>query len=249
MASNITFKITTAGWQAIASGTAKLSHVAVGTTRRSATGSEVALTSEVVRTPIISGGVEPISKVLRFSADIVAASNSSIYEVGVFTERGVLFAVASSNAAPFFTACSTTNFAASFSILLDEGNAANVTVVSNNSYNKPLATMEGHLSPQNPHSQYLDIPRFQHLLDTAIPIGYLYFSHSAINPKPLFDQLLGVSTNWRRVTGKIIVSTDDNDSFINTVGYAFGQKGMTTEAIGQRPSIYNLHTTHIWERI
>lgn len=248
MANAITFKITEAGRQALASGAVKLSHVAVGTTRRSATGSEVALTSEIVRTPIISGGVEPISNVLRFSADIVAASSGSVYEIGVITDSGVLFAVAASNSTPFFTVCSTTNFAASFGLLLTESEAAGVTVANNN-HNKPLAIMEGHLSPRNPHSQYLDVPRFQHLLDTAIPIGYLYFSHSDINPKPLFDELLGVPTNWRRVTGKIIVGTDDNDNFIDAVGDAFGQEGMTTEAIGQRPQVYPLHTTHLWERI
>ncbi|WP_394211137.1 hypothetical protein [Psychrobacter piscatorii] len=249
MADAILFKVTNAGKQALASGTVKLSHLAVGTARRSTTGSEVALTSEIVRTPIISGGVEPISNVLRFSADIVAASSGSVYEIGVMTDRGILFAVAASNSSPFFAVCSTSNFAASFGILLTESEAAGVTVISDNSQNKPLATMEGHLSPQNPHSQYLDIPRFQHLLDTAIPVGFLYASHSGINPKPLFDELLGISTTWRRVTGKIIVSTDDNDNFIDTIGDAFGQKGMTTEAISQRPQAYPLHTTHLWERI
>ncbi|MGP5192898.1 hypothetical protein ACTXJO_04570 [Psychrobacter celer] len=248
MAEAILFKITNAGKQALASGTVKLSHVAVGTTRRSATGSEVALTSEIARAPIISGGVEPISNVLRFSADITAASNGSVYEVGVFTDRGVLFAVAASNSTPFFTVCSTTNFAASFGILLTESEAAGVSVISDNNQNKPLAIMEGHLSPRNPHSQYLDIPRFQHLLDTAIPIGYLYFSHSDINPKPLFDQLLGIETYWRRVIGKTIVGTDDQDDFIKDLNFTLGQKGMTTDAINQQPHAYMLHTTHIWER-
>ncbi|WP_440464347.1 hypothetical protein [Psychrobacter sp. ASPA161_6] len=249
MVNAIVFEITNAGRQALASGAVKLSHVAVGAGRRSTTGSEVSLTNEVARAPIISGGVEPISHVLRFSADITATSNQSVFEVGVIAEGDLLFAIAGSNAMPFFTVCQTVDFAASFGISLSESDAAKVSVVSNNNYNKPLSVVENHLSPQNPHSQYLDTPRLQRLLDTALPIGYLYFSHSDINPKPLFDELLGVSTNWRRITGKIIVATDDSDGFIDTVGDTFGQKGMTTEAIGQRPQIYPLHTTHIWERI
>lgn len=248
MADAIIFKVTNAGKQALASGGAVLSHLAIGTGRHASTGDETQLVNEAARYAIISGGVEAISNVLRFSAEVFVSSAQSVFEVGVITDDGVLFAIASSNAAPFFTASPTQSLIASFGMLLTDSEAAGVTVASNN-HNKPLAIMEAHLSPQDPHSQYLDVPRLQHLLDTALPIGYLYHTHIDMNPKPLFDELLGVETEWRRITGKIIVGADSNDRFVGTPRFTLGQEGMTTEAIGQQPSIYPLHTTHIWERI
>lgn len=248
MADAIIFKVTNAGKQALASGGVMLSHLAIGTGRHASTGDETQLVSEAARYAIISGGVETISNVLRFSAEVFVSSNQSVFEVGVITDDGVLFAIASSNAAPFFAVSPTQSLMASFGMLLDDSEAAGVSVANNN-HNKPLAIMEGHLSTPNPHGQYLDILKMQHLLDTAIPIGYLYFSHSDIDPKPLFDELLGVETYWRRVKGKIIVGSDGNDKFVEVGGFTLGQEGMTTEATQQQPSMYKLHTTHIWERI
>lgn len=248
MADAIIFKVTNAGKQALASGGVMLSHLAIGTGRHASTGDETQLVNEAARYAIISGGVETISNVLRFSAEVFVSSAQSVFEVGVITDDGVLFAIAISNAAPFFTASPTQSLIASFGMLLTDSEAAGVTVASNN-HNKSLAMMEAHLSPQDPHSQYLDVPRLQLLLDTAIPIGYLHFSHSDINPKPFFDELIGIPTYWRRVTGKIIVGADSNDRFVEVASFTLGQEGMTTEAIDQRPSIYPLHATHIWERI
>jgi len=247
MADPITFIVTNAGKSALASGAVKLAYVALGSTKRVSSGSETALSNEVVRTPIISGGVEPISHVLRFSADTKTPNGHSIFEVGLITDRGILFAIASSNSTPFFSTSPTSNIATSFGMLLSESEAAGVSVISNASDNPALAVMESHLGDQYAHDQYLTVPRFQQLLDTMFPIGYFY--HSEANPKALFDELLGVSTQWRRVTGKIIVATDANDSFIDSPQITLGIEGMTTEAISQRPQAYPLHTSHIWERI
>ena len=90
--------------------------------------------------------------------------------------------------------------------------------------------------------------RFQFLLRTLIPYGYLYHTHTAVNPKPLFDELLGTDTQWRRIEGQTIVATDPDDTYISDIGIVLGQKGMTSLANAQRPNVYPLRTTHIFER-
>ena len=108
--------------------------------------------------------------------------------------------------------------------------------------------MQQHLASPDPHPQYLNEARFQLLLRTLIPYGYLYHTHDTTNPKPWFDELMGIETWWRRLTGKIITATDPNDTYINDFGIVLGQRGMTDLAIGQRPNVYPLQTTHIFER-
>lgn len=107
---------------------------------------------------------------------------------------------------------------------------------------------EGHLNALDPHSQYLNNNRFQMLAQMLVPIGYLYHSHLPINPKSLFDELLGIDTYWRRIVGRMMIATDSNNPFISDIGITVGQKGLTTAAGTAQPHIYPLQTTHIYER-
>lgn len=264
MANPILFTITNAGKQAL-SGNVTLSHVAAGTGKRAITGAETALANEVARAPVISGGVERQSNTLRFSTMMDVASQVAVYEVGLFTSTGVLFAVASTMGAVLFTISPIESFIGSFGLSLASLDSSRLAVVKAGNDSLALASMEKHLATLDPHPEYLDLShvtndampheqyvnktRMAALLDAVMPIGYLYFTHSDINPKPLFDALLGVDTAWRRVTGKIIVSTDSSDKFVESPRFMLGKRGATSEVIAQRPTMYKLHTTHIWERV
>ena len=263
MAKQIIFTITKAGKQALAAGNVKLSQVAIGEGRNTVTGNEVALSIEINSADIVSAGIEPSSEVLRFSAMLASTEAANVHEVGIKTSTGILFAVALSGNEPFFT-LNAGSFAASFGILLAGLDTARLSVQSNNTISAALTAIEGHLAAPNPHPQYLlnghladnnahpqyvSKVRFQALLGTIIPIGYLYHTHIDMNPKPLFDELLGVDTVWQRITGKVIVATDPADPFIESAQFNLGQKGMTTDPISQQPSAYPLQTTHVWERI
>lgn len=85
-------------------------------------------------------------------------------------------------------------------------------------------------------------------MQALVPMGYIYHSHEASNPKPKFDKLLGIETHWRRITGKVMVGTNPADPFIKDVGAVIGQKGMTTPAGSVRPNTYPLQATNIFER-
>ena len=263
MANPIIFTITKAGKQALAAGNVKLSKVAIGEGRDTVTGNETALSIEIDSADIISAGIEPKSEVLRFSAMLASKAAVNVHEVGVKTSTGVLFAVALSGSQPFFT-LNAGNFAASFGISLASLDTARLSVQSNNTISAALTAVEGHLAAPNPHPQYLssahlddlnahaqyvDKAHFQALLGAVIPIGYLYHTHINTNPKPLFDELLGVETFWQRVTGKIIVATDPADPFVESEQFNLGKRGMTSDPISQQSNTYPLQTTHIWERL
>lgn len=263
MANPIVFTITSAGKQALASGAVKLSQVVIGTGTQTLTGNETALSVETGNAPIISGGFEPDSKALRFSALLSLDAATGVHEVGVKTSTGILFAVALSGSYPFFS-LNAGKFAASFGLSLAGLAAERVTIANNQDANAALSAMEEHLANANPHPQYLNIthmshptphgqyvekPRMQALLAAMFPIGYLYHTHKNIDPTPLFDELLGVATAWRRLAGRLVVGTDPTDTFIEAPQFTLGKKGSVTDAIAQQPSIYPLHTTHVWERI
>ena len=263
MAKQIIFTVTKAGKQALAKGNITLSEVAIGEGRDTVTGNETALSIEIDSADIISAGIEPKSEVLRFSAMLASKATVNVHEVGVKTSTGVLFAVALSGSQPFFT-LNAGNFAASFGIALAGLDTARLSVQSNNTISAALTAVEGHLAAPNPHPQYLssahlddlnahaqyvDKAHFQALLGAVIPIGYLYHTHINTNPKPLFDELLGVETFWQRVTGKIIVATDPADPFVESEQFNLGKRGMTSDPISQQSNTYPLQTTHIWERL
>lgn len=263
MAKQIILTITNAGKQALAAGSVKLSQVVIGEGRNTVTGNEIELGIELARADIVSSGIEPNSEVLRFSAMLSSTEAINVHEVGIKTTAGVLFAVALSGTEPFFT-LNAGSFAASFGLSLAGYDTARLSVQSNNTISPALTAIEGHLAAPNPHpqyllndhftdanahSQYVGKARFQALLATIIPIGYLYYTYIDMSPKPLFDELLGIVTEWQRITGKTIVATDPADPFIARPQFHAGRQGMTLDPISQQPSAYPLQTTHVWERV
>ena len=164
------------------------------------------------------------------------------------TDGNVLFAVAGSNAAPLFSLHPDVTFVIALGLSLDDIDASNITVTTDTNGALSIVMMENHLAAPDPHPQYLNNARFNLLLQALIPMGYIHHTHSTANPKPLFDELMGIDTAWRRLTGKIIVATDPNEAAIKDHSVVLGQRGMTDDATSQRPHVYPLQTTHVFER-
>lgn len=251
----IIFTITEAGKQAALNANAdsaqlkiNLTQVAVGTAQHLATGNETALTSEVKRGSIVSGDIEVVSNTLRFTTSMSGDTKTDVYEVGLFTDDGVLFALAGSNTTPLFSLHPDITFVIALGLSLDDIDASNITVTTDTNGALSIVMMENHLAAPDPHPQYLNNARFNLLLQALIPMGYIHHTHSTANPKPLFDELMGIDTAWRRLTGKIIVATDPNEAAIKDHSVVLGQRGMTDDATSQRPHVYPLQTTHVFER-
>lgn len=252
----IIFKITEAGKQAALNANAdsaqvkiNLTQIAIGAGKYAPTGKETSLKSEIMKGPIVSGDIERSSNTLRFSSDIRSTTVKPIYEVGLLTDTGVLFAVAASSSEALFTVHPDITFVASFGLSLKEVSAENITVTTDPNGAISIVLMENHLSAPDPHPQYLNKTRFQMAMQALYPFGYQYHSNVPVNPKPVFDDILGMDTAWRRITGKIFVSSDPSDPFIKDYGIVLGQKGMTDVlASGVRPHVYPLQVTHTFER-
>lgn len=251
---SIIFKSTEAGKQSAlqASGDdtkilIDLTHVAVGKSKYTPTGGETSLKNEVGRSDIVSG--EVVDNTLRFTSTMYADDITPVYEMGIFTKTGVLFAVAASSTDPLVTLYPNIAFVTAFGVAIDDMDADSITVSTDPNASLATALMQNHVAATDPHPQYVALSRFQLLLDVMFPVGYLHHTNSATNPKPEFDQLLGIDTAWRRLAGKIIVGTDPSDDYIKDVGLVLGQKGMTTPATNnERPNVYPLYTKNIFER-
>ncbi len=254
---SIIFKITEAGKDAALQGAGdgaqikvNLTQVALGSAKYQPTGGEVSLANEVGdRKSIVSGDVERISNTLRFSASLRADSLTEVYEIGLMMDDGTLFAVAASDTDPLLTLHANVTFATSFGLSLADINADNVTITTDPNGALSLVIMENHLAAPDPHPQYIDLDRIKFLFSMLIPLGYIHHTNSPENPKPIFDEIMGISTFWRRLDGLQLVGVDPNDPNISEPMLLAGKQGVSTlVADSEMPDYYPLRTTYIWER-
>ena len=254
MVKSIIFKITEAGKFAALSANedsaqlkVNLVKVAVGTGQYTVTGNETALQNKIKESEIVSGDVEVESNTLRFSASMAADAITPIYEVGLFTDDGVLFAVASSTTEPLLSLYPNVMFVMAFGLSLNDIEARNITVSTDPSGAIAIVIMQQHLAAPDPHPQYLTKSRFQLLLRAAFPFGYKYWSSELIDPKPLFDELMGIDTYWRRLEGIQLVSVKDGDPVIGEAGLVAGN-GCLEKTDNAKPKQFTHYTSYCWER-
>ena len=252
---SIIFKITNAGKEAALQAGGEmpkvkieLSELAVGSGKYTPNGQEVALKGEVQRSSIVSGDIETASNTLRFSSSMTADTVIPVYELGLFTTEGVLFAIAASSTTPLFTIYPNITFVGAFGLSLNEAAAANITVVTDPNGALAITLMQQHLAAPDPHPQYLNARRFTDFLELAYPYGHPYWTHSKSNPKPLFDAMFGYETHWRRLEGVGLIAVKDGDTYIGQPMLTLGQVGNTEPATTGRPHAYPIYTSYLFER-
>lgn len=89
--------------------------------------------------------------------------------------------------------------------------------------------------------------RLNSVCQMLVPFGYKYWTHTLENPKPLFDQLLGINTFWRQLKGVQLVGVDDGDQHIGLPAIYVGANGNVTPNNAD-PDHYQLYTSYLWER-
>ncbi|WP_199506842.1 MULTISPECIES: hypothetical protein [unclassified Psychrobacter] len=255
MAQPIIFTITKAGKQAALNAATdaaalkiNLTEVGLGAGKHTVTGNETALASELQRSSIVSGDVELASHTLRFSSSMTADTVTDVYEIGLFTDNDVLFAVVSSTTDPLFTLHPDITFVASFGLSLADVAQDSVTVTTDPNGALSVVLMQQHLAAPDPHPQYLNQQRFLQFLQLAYPYGHKYWTHDKANPKPLFDAMFGFETYWRRLEGVGLVAVKDGDAFIGQSMLTLGQRGTTELATTARPHTYPVYTSYLFER-
>lgn len=244
MSNPILFKLTDAGKNALlddgnAGLTLRLTHVGIGQGKYTPTSDKTALDSEISRHTITAGGIEPASHTLRFSTTLYADTETEVWEIGVFDENNILFAVASRTDKPLLKVYPDVAFVGSFGLTVDALDISHVQVVADPNGAMAVALMQQHLAHADPHPQYalrslLDevsntvIKKLQQQVEQLkIPIGGLLITeHHYENSQAIYDEL-GYG-NWIRtaqgkaIVGQNIKATDWTAQLGATHNYATG---------------------------
>ena len=111
-----------------------------------------ALDNELERYLVNGGEIEPITHTLRFTVSLNSSITADIYEIGLFDENNVLFAVASSTTTPLIQLINEVNSIITFGFTLTD--VDNITLLLD--VNSPLAVqlMNEHTAHAHPHAQY-----------------------------------------------------------------------------------------------
>ena len=136
-----------------------LSHVAVGTGQydaQAAAPAKTALTTEVARFPLNGGSVETVSGSLRLVASIDATVAVDGTEIGLFTDAGVLFAIAATTGStPLLKLIENITAIVTFGLSLVDFDVSAITISIDPNTPISVALMNQHLANADPHAQYL----------------------------------------------------------------------------------------------
>lgn len=135
--------------------TLRLERLAIGSGRYNPSGNETALKNEISRHIITVGDIEPATHTLRLFSVVKAATETEVWELGLYDTENRLFALASSTDKPLFKVYPDIDFVGNFAIKLDAFDASKVQVVTDPNGALSLVLMSQHLAHPNPHPQYL----------------------------------------------------------------------------------------------
>ncbi len=133
----------------------QIKNIAVGSGQynaATAAPTKTALTTELERYLVNGGEIEPTTHTLRFTVNLNSTITADIYEIGLFDENNVLFAVASSTTSPLVQLINEVITIITFGFSLDD--VDNITLMLD--VNSPLAVtlMNQHTAHEHPHAQY-----------------------------------------------------------------------------------------------
>lgn len=159
----IIFKVTEAGRDAAAyafnnlpSGKLSLTTIKVGLAKYSTVGNETALQNPLPNTfSIGGGGVQAGSGQIRFTPILASTTRIEAFEIGLFTDTGILFAIAATPSnTPLLVIEPDIEAIFSMNVALTNVDPDSIEIVVD--VNAPLAVvmMGQHLAAAHPHSQY-----------------------------------------------------------------------------------------------
>lgn len=162
MATQIKFHITQAGLNAAIDADnnglkVKLDKLAVGngSYTPSINGVETALEDTWGEFPLAAGDVEVNSHTMRFTAVIQSSTRRDAFEMGLMTDTGVLFAVASTESVePLAAVYAGVDYVGFFGLSLSAAPNGSVEVVIDTNSAAALVIMANHVTHLNPHPQY-----------------------------------------------------------------------------------------------
>ena len=182
-----------------------LSHMAVGSAKYDpvvASPSMTALNTELARYPLNGGSVEPVSGTLRFVANIKSTITAECFELGLITDDGVLFAVASTiSNDPLVDLVNNIVSIVTFGFKLTNIDLSNVEIVIDPNTPISVALMNQHIAHADPHPQYTlkadMLPYLQSLANLIWHVGSWHGTDNiSYNPSTALEPIFGYETNW-----------------------------------------------------
>ena len=235
-----------------------LSHIGVGTAKYDPLTEldRTALVAEVERYPLNGGGVEPNSHTLRFVTSIEPTITVDGFEIGIFTDTGALFAIASTTGNdPLIRLVANIVSITTFGMLLSTIDIANLIISIDPNTPISVALMNEHLSHPDPHPQYVlkteILPHLKSLADLIYHVGSCHGSYSMdYDPSVALEPILGYPTIWRLSPG-IPEGVPNLSSALSTVNFiaSDGNKKTRTLRIWRRMPDDYVDPTFKWERI
>lgn len=176
----------------------------------------VNLDNVVFESAIASGGVSLSGDTLRLFSLLDSPTDIEVSSMGVYTETGVLFAIASVETGSLFKIPSRISFVVSFGMTLSPIILANVKVVTDQNAAIAMALIAAHELHPDPHPQYAkktlvnsEVSRLEDKLDSLLGITELFF------PPLLQAEYEGGSDNtFDREYGAIYSLADNTIAFL-----------------------------------
>lgn len=138
--------------------TLSLSQIAVGSSKYDAKTNapgKQKLETELARYPLNGGSVEPESKTLRFVTSIDSHITADIFEVGLITSEGDLFAIASTTGNdPILKLVNDISTIVTFGFKITDVNVENIQILIDPNSPISVQLMNQHLAHTDPHPQY-----------------------------------------------------------------------------------------------
>lgn len=175
MSNPIVFTVTNAGLAAALSAQQnglllKLNKFVVGSGKQVVNADTAALVNQWGEFPIAAGDIETASKTLRFSAVVSSNTKKDVFEVGLYTDTNVLFAVAGkTDNDPYFAVWPNIDFVGSYGLSLAQVDIGNINLVVDQNAALALSIFNQHVATADPHPQYTKKTELQAHLDAADP--------------------------------------------------------------------------------
>lgn len=160
MGSPIDFVVTKAGKNALLDASDRsiklsLSKVGLGSGRYVANSDKTALVAEFTKNSISAGGISEEVSTINFTLIMNYFAEKEVSELGLYTNTGVLFAVASNPTGHYFKLYPSIDFVASFGLKLENtASIDSIEFVLDGRAGIALEIMQAHLDDPDPHPQY-----------------------------------------------------------------------------------------------
>ncbi|MDA0697454.1 MAG: phage tail protein [Proteobacteria bacterium] len=134
-----------------------LSEIAVGTAKYDPATqlSNTTLVNEIERYVLNGGSVEPVTHTIRFITNIEPTVSADGFEIGLYTDSNVLFAIASTESnVPLIRLVENLVSIVTFGMIVSNLDISNLVISNDPNTPISIALMNEHLAHSNPHPQY-----------------------------------------------------------------------------------------------